>query len=285
LKIIGFFEKTIRVMKTILLSALLPMLFAVPGASAATELEMLRDRCAAQENEIESLKRQLREFRPESAGVARTSTAEIHVVRAGDNLIKIARHYGCEPAELAKANDLKLASVIRPGQKLKVPAKSTHTVAATGATHRTHKIQQGETYSSISRKYGIPVATLIAANPKAKATALYPGLVIRLSNDAETAANPPAVERRSSTRAPSATTTPVSGPAPAAAESPPAEQTPASATEKKIRSVTIDGEMTYLDFAAKHGTDTGRLNELNGLDLTNATVLAKGSELYVPAQP
>jgi hypothetical protein len=28
-----------------------------------------------------------------------------------------------------------------------------------------------------------------------------------------------------------------------------------------------------------------RLNDLNGLDLTSATVLAKGSELYVPSQP
>jgi hypothetical protein len=49
--------------------------------------------------------------------------------------------------------------------------------------------------------------------------------------------------------------------------------------------VTIEGEMTYGEFAAKHGTDTSRLNDLNGLDLTTATVLAKGSELYVPAQP
>ena len=43
--------------------------------------------------------------------------------------------------------------------------------------------------------------------------------------------------------------------------------------------------MTYGEFAAKHGTDAERLNALNGLDLTTATVLAKGSELYVPAQP
>ena len=43
--------------------------------------------------------------------------------------------------------------------------------------------------------------------------------------------------------------------------------------------------MTYGEFASKHGTDTERLNALNGLDLTHATVLAKGSELYVPAQP
>ena len=43
--------------------------------------------------------------------------------------------------------------------------------------------------------------------------------------------------------------------------------------------------MSYGEFAAKHGTDIERLNSLNGLDLNTTTVLAKGSELYVPAQP
>jgi hypothetical protein len=47
----------------------------------------------------------------------------------------------------------------------------------------------------------------------------------------------------------------------------------------------IEVEMTYAEFAAQHGTNVARLNELNGLDLTETTVLAKGSELYVPAQP
>jgi hypothetical protein len=70
--------------------------------------------------------------------------------------------------------------------------------------------------------------------------------------------------------------------APAAAEE--TKSTP-DKPEKKIRSVMIEGEMTYGDFAATHGTDTNRLNDLNGLDLTQTTVLAKGSELYVPAQP
>ena len=71
-----------------------------------------------------------------------------------------------------------------------------------------------------------------------------------------------------------------------AAKNPSQEQTPSPTNpEKKIRSVTIEGEMTYGEFAATHGTDTARLNDLNGLDLTHATVLAKGSELYVPAQP
>jgi hypothetical protein len=47
----------------------------------------------------------------------------------------------------------------------------------------------------------------------------------------------------------------------------------------------VEAEMTYAEFAAKHGTDIARLNELNGLDLVSSTVLAKGSELYVPGQP
>ena len=54
---------------------------------------------------------------------------------------------------------------------------------------------------------------------------------------------------------------------------------------KKIRKVMIEDKVTYEEFAAKHGTTTQRLNDLNGLDVAGTTVLAKGSELYVPAQP
>ena len=64
-----------------------------------------------------------------------------------------------------------------------------------------------------------------------------------------------------------------------------AQDSPSPIPDKKIHPVTIEGEMTYGEFATKHGTNPERLNALNGLDLTNATVLAKGSELYVPAQP
>ena len=53
----------------------------------------------------------------------------------------------------------------------------------------------------------------------------------------------------------------------------------------KVRTLTVEEETTFEQFAAKHGTTTDRLNELNGLDLAAETVLAKGSELYVPGQP
>ena len=59
------------------------------------------------------------------------------------------------------------------------------------------------------------------------------------------------------------------------------EQKP-RASERPVR---IDKEITYGQFAAKHNTSTRRLDELNGLELDPSTVLAQGSELYIPAQP
>jgi hypothetical protein len=69
------------------------------------------------------------------------------------------------------------------------------------------------------------------------------------------------------------------GPSPQAAAEVPAK---APGNDRKVRPIVIEEEMTYGDFAIKHGTDAERLNALNGLDLTPSTVLAKGSELYVP---
>jgi hypothetical protein len=65
----------------------------------------------------------------------------------------------------------------------------------------------------------------------------------------------------------------------------PQEKTSSIKSEIKARAVMVERSMTYGEFAAQHGTDTRRLNELNGLDLTKATVLFKGAELYVPGKP
>lgn len=57
---------------------------------------------------------------------------------------------------------------------------------------------------------------------------------------------------------------------------------PEGSSTPKFRSVTINRVMTLGDFADEHGTTIERLNEINGLDLPRSTVLAVGSELYVP---
>lgn len=333
-------------MKATLLFATLSMVFAMPEVSALTELETLRAKCKEQESRIQRLEEQVRKMRPvgseplasgKSQAVsnvpAKSAATGGCTVRPGDTLERIARRSRCSATELAKVNGLKLSSIIRPGQKLKLPgaavAKTSPATADTApaavpsptpARGQTHKIQEGETYSSISRKNKISVESLIAANPGVRPTELRPGQVIRLSPGetsstvAPLASNTP-IERSVppasapptprtaapstpfATKRPAAATPPVSASGPAAppaapekapeipAETASREETISPNPEKKIRAVTIKGEMTYGEFAATHGTDTGRLNDLNGLDLTNATVLAKGSELYVPAQP
>jgi LysM repeat protein len=344
-------------MKTTLLFAMLSVVFAVPGASAATELETLRARCLEQEREIRRLEEQLGKTRatvsaqptPVTRSAPAAGNPAVHVVRTGESMERIARRNGCSAAALAKANGLKLSAMIHPGQKLKLPGgvatasrPAVASAAAAGTTPalagKTHQIRAGETYSSIARKYRTSAQLLIAANPGVKATSLRPGQVIRLSSASavqaaapaiaaapasqvpvrppavaasapapapaaaapSAAVKPEAVAAKSVATPPAPVSVPVSAPAPAvtqaaapapvppaneAAAATPSDPAPAGNVEKKIRSVTIDGETSYGEFAAKYGTDTDRLNDLNGLDLTHSTVLAKGSELYVPAQP
>lgn len=262
--------------------------------------------------------------KPAAIEKASPPTASTYVVKAGDNFEKIARKVGMTSKALAKSNGMKTSSIIHPGQKLKVPGKAAPATPAVAAaapvapltSGKTHKVRAGETFSSISKKHGMSTQAIVAANPKVNASALRPGQVVSLGGSASSSTTmisaparvtaPPVVESAPkvappvaamksapirenipvSTAAPASTvaetqSAPAPAPVPAVEKEIPATNT----AEKKIRPVTIDGEMTYGEFATKHGTDAERLNALNGLDLTTATVLAKGSELYVPAQP
>lgn len=326
-------------MKPTLLFLTLSMALATPSAFAKSELETLRSRCAEQERQIRLLEEENSRLRIDGtekhapvAPAAKTETVAAapakteapkteapaikpetpaasakpatYTVKAGDNLEKIARNIGVGPKKLAKANGLTTSSIIRPGQKLKVPgatapAKPEKPAVAAAPSPKSeahqHEIKEGETFASIAKKHGLSTDALIAANPNVKPSALRPGQIVNLRSDGSStttisapsspapkapaekteAPAPKASAPAETTSAASPTTSPIAGTA---------KETPAPTAEKKIRPVTIDGEMTYGEFATKHGTDADRLNALNGLDLTTATVLAKGSELYVPVQ-
>lgn len=315
-------------MKPTLIFTLLCGVFAVPHATAMSELDALRARCAAQEQQIQRLEGELRRLKPSTAGAlasaanSQTTTisttqsglssttsrgldAGTYVVAAGDSLEKIANRKDCTVPALLKANGLKPTAIIHPGQKLKLPASlgkiADATPAAIPGSGKTYTIRSGDTFAGIAKNHKTTVAALVSANPEVKPNSLRPGQTIRLSS-AEASTSMPVAKQSASTPVGLSARNPLTEPKPAqphpakaestTATAPAQSEAPASANpsspsnpEKKIRSVTIEGEMTYGEFAAKHGTDTSRLNDLNGLDLTNATVLAKGSELYVPAQP
>jgi LysM repeat protein len=213
-----------------------------------------------------------------------------YTVSQGDTLSRIARKNGTTPEVLAKLNGLKDVGLIRPGQKLKLPqapapaaaskpipnaplTKTSEKVESTPSTlGGSHTVKDGETFFGIARKYGLSVETLGEANPNVNPRAIRIGqslkLVPRNSDSGRSVASSPPAPK--STAALSSSASPTSEPV---------------SNQPKIRSIRVDKEINFGDFAAAHGMEPAKLNALNGLHLEPNTVLAKGSELYVSAQP
>ncbi|MFT3991554.1 MAG: LysM peptidoglycan-binding domain-containing protein [Luteolibacter sp.] len=287
-----------------------------------------------------------------------------YTVKKGDSIERIANKTGVSVPALSKANDLKPGAIIHPGQQLKIPGRAATPAPAAAskpkaapvaavekpaASGKRYAVNQGDTFYSISRKHGIPVSALMAANPGVKANSLRPGMTLNLGKSGTPTATPaprketpaPAAvaktpekkiavekpaEKPASEKIPAIVERPAEGhtdksveknsvvtkvgdtlpdvqhappsvpltpsssptttPLQTAAASPVAQEAVVAPLKKETaRPITIDGEMTYGQFAQKHNTNPARLNELNGLDLTDSTLLAKGSELYIPAQP
>jgi LysM repeat protein len=299
-------------MKSTLMLATLSIALICPSAFAKSELEVLRSRCSDQEKQIHHLEGENSRLKggnhEKRAAVARAkpisnapSKAKVqasnrpgYTVVAGDSLEKIARKLGTSPRKLGALNGLKASTIIRPGQKLKAPGASaglaTTRTPATRKLASSGKVRHREELASVSSKRRDRSENSVAAEPKKQPANVQADQGTAPATQMIAASKLPSPEENLTL--PVAQVPPTPQPTQAAAATASADPKPAAGTEavasksdKKIRAITIDGEMTYGEFATKHGTDAERLNALNGLDLTTATVLAKGSELYVPAQP
>lgn len=271
------------------------LLCTTPFAGAKTELELLQDRCAEMERQIQELETENSQLKSQAnlstKTVVETAKPEIATkspaappakpagpayatVRAGDTLAKVAKRNGTTSATLIKLNKLKNPSLLQPGQKLRLPDAApavAKSAAPASAAHGTHIVKSGETFFSIARHYGLSSEALQAANPQIKPERLRAGQTLTLGAKPEAAAMPtkesaPAAQKAAPEAAPETAAQPVSN-------------TP------RLRLVTIDEPIDFGAFAAAHGTSTAKLNALNGHNLNPSTVLAKGSEFYVPAQP
>ncbi len=222
-----------------------------------------------------------------SATPAPAATGRTHTVAAGDNLVRIGRQFGVSAEAIARENRIGADMIIHPGQVLKIPSNGTTPEPAPAPTAsaapteptRTHTVAAGDTFYRIAQQYQVTVERLMAANPDTKPSALRVGQSIRIPATNSTA-------RTSSAQSTPTAPAPIMNPAPTStpvANATPPEPRPTAANRRQVRTITITGEMSYGAFAEAHGTTTERLNQLNGLDLDARTVLAKGSELYVPA--
>ena len=83
-----------------------------------------------------------------------------HVVATGETLGGIAHHYGIFTDALATANGITRLTPIRVGERLVIPAPGE----VVHAPPRTHVVGRGNTLGGISRRYGVTIEALLAAN-------------------------------------------------------------------------------------------------------------------------
>jgi LysM repeat protein len=137
------------------------------------------------------------------------STSEdgsVYTVKSGDTLSKIAQKNGTTVAALKSLNKLSSSGIVRVGQKLKLPARSSpsatptaSTAVAASATVDTssgeYTVAPGDSLSKIASKTGTKVSELMSVNNLTDATArtLHPGQKLKLPSNANTpAASAPA---------------------------------------------------------------------------------------------
>jgi LysM repeat protein len=94
-------------------------------------------------------------------------TSATYTVKAGDTVSHIAARTGYKLRDVLALNGLSSASVIRPGQQLKLPgvAAPTPEAAPVPASTAGYSVKAGDTLSHIAARTGASVAALREANP------------------------------------------------------------------------------------------------------------------------
>lgn len=86
------------------------------------------------------------------------NSTSVYTVKSGDNLWEIARKYSMTATALRELNGFGRSSTIMPGQKLKVAG----TQAA--GEYVVHRVERGDTISSIAAKYETSIGKILEAN-------------------------------------------------------------------------------------------------------------------------
>ena len=98
----------------------------------------------------------------------------IYVVQRGDTLNKIATEFGTTARAIAVENNIRNINLIYVGQRLIIPTNRYD------LNHTLYKIQWGDTLWSISRRYGVPIATIVRLNRIQNPNLIYAGSTIRI---------------------------------------------------------------------------------------------------------
>ncbi|WP_412939729.1 LysM peptidoglycan-binding domain-containing protein [Microbacterium sp. 2P01SA-2] len=178
-----------------------------------------------------------------------------HTVVLGDTISRIASVYGLRTADLLAWNGLDWASVIRPGDRIRLAgdapsaAPAADPVTTPAPAGKTHTVSNGDTPWSIAQANGIGVKALLAANGLDDGAVIFPGQTLTVPAGASSAAAPAAASV--------APVTPI-----------------AAATH------TVTAGDTLSAIASVHGLGLDAVLAANGLD--RASIIYPGQELVIP---
>lgn len=105
-----------------------------------------------------------------------TVSGSYYTIRPGDSWWSIANRFGMDMYQLAQLNGMSVNTVIHPGQKIRVkgtikngakPVKNTNTSF--------YVVKPGDSWWSISAKYGLSMYTLASRNGKTIYSVIHPG--------------------------------------------------------------------------------------------------------------
>lgn len=103
-----------------------------------------------------------------------TSGQTIYIVKAGDTLNQIAASFGTTARAIAVENNIRNINLIYVGQRLIIPTNRYD------LNHTLYKIRWGDTLYSISRRYGVSIATIVRLNRIQNPNLIYAGQTIRI---------------------------------------------------------------------------------------------------------
>ncbi|HEU4320616.1 MAG TPA: LysM peptidoglycan-binding domain-containing protein [Acidimicrobiia bacterium] len=99
-------------------------------------------------------------------GLVTVTSAGTYVVQKGDSMAKIASTFGIPLQTLIAANpQISNPDLIRRGQVIHIPGQIPEIPSSTTAAS-TYVVQKGDSMAKIASTFGIPLQTLIAANPQ-----------------------------------------------------------------------------------------------------------------------